>query len=63
MSTRPAHKREQRCHRGRHRCARPKTFRSEDKAKSWAQKEGIKNFEIVRLRSGLSNKVKVVSKK
>ena len=62
MGTRKAYKRCSRCHRGRHRGARPKTFDSEDKAKAYAQREGIKNFEIVRLNYGLSRKLAVVVK-
>lgn len=42
--------------------ARPKTFSSEAKAKAWAKKEGIASFEVVRLKSGLSKKVKIVPK-
>jgi len=60
MSTRKEHKRETRCHRGRHRKARAKTFSSEEKAKAWAGSNCIKSFNIVRLNSGLSRKVKVV---
>ncbi len=63
MGTRKVHKRCSRCHRGRHRAARSRTFISEDRAKAWAQKEGIKNFEVVRLNSGLSRKLVVVAKK
>lgn len=28
---------------------RPKTFKTEDKAKEYAAKQGMKNFEVVRL--------------
>jgi len=49
-------------HRGRHRAARPKTFATEVLAKAWAEAQGIKKYDIVRLDSGLSKKVKVVSK-
>lgn len=48
-------------HRGRHRLKRAKTFDSEAKAKAWAAKESIKDFKIVRLNSGISRKVKIVS--
>ncbi|HIH39561.1 TPA: hypothetical protein HA219_02490 [Candidatus Woesearchaeota archaeon] len=62
MGTRKAYKRCSRCHRGRHRSPRPKTFSSEEKAKAYAQKQGMKNFEVVRLKSGLSRKVKITEK-
>ena len=56
------HYREIRCHRGRHRKDRAKTFINEEKAKAWAQKEGLKSFEVVKINVGLSRKFKVVSK-
>ena len=62
MGTKKAYRRNPRCHRGRHRCVRPKTFLSEVKAKAWANAQGIKAFDVVRLKSGLSKKVKVVPK-
>ena len=57
-----SHYREAVCHRGRHRLKRPRTFKSEDKAKKWAESQGIKSFDIVRLKSGLSKKLKIVPK-
>lgn len=57
-----SHKRDIVCHAGRHRAKRPRTFSSEDKAKKWAESQGIKNFNIVRLNSGLSKKLKIVKK-
>jgi hypothetical protein len=46
----------------RNRAKRPRTFKSEDAAKAWAEKQGIKNFELVDLRKGWANtkKIKVV---
>ncbi len=58
-----SHNREQVCHRGRHRLKRARTFSTEEKAKAWAEKNKIKNFDIVRLNSGLSRKLKIVVKK
>ncbi len=49
-------------HRGRNRSARPKTFKSEDAAKAYAAKSGIKSFEVVHLNNGISKKFKIVSK-
>ncbi len=63
MGTRKEHKREIRFHRGRHRKDRAKTFKTEAQAKAWAQKEGIKSFDVVRLNHGLSRKLTVVAKK
>ncbi len=62
MSTRPAYKRRILRHRGRHRAKRPRTFSTEEKAKTWAQAQGIKNYDIINLNVGLSRKLKVVSK-
>ena len=62
MGIRKAYKRSTRFHRGRNRAKRPKTFDSEKKAQEWAHKQGIKSFDVVRLNSGLSKKVKVVVK-
>ena len=56
------HKKRSLISRGRRRAKRAKTFASEEKAKAHAQKEGIKNFEVVRLSTGLSRKFKIVSK-
>ncbi len=49
-------------HRGRHRAKRPRTFKTEAAAKQWAEAQGIKKYEIVRLGLGLSRKLKVVPK-
>ena len=63
MSIRKEYKRKTRVHRGRRRAVRPKTFSTEKKAQDWAHKKGIKSFDVVRLNSGLSKKLKVVAKK
>ncbi len=47
---------------GRNRKPRPKTFKSEEAANKYAESKGIKSFELVRLRHGLSSKVKIVEK-
>lgn len=41
---------------------RPQTFKSEEAAKSWAEKQGIKNYKLVNLRGQFSKekKIKVV---
>ena len=62
MSIRKEYRRGSRCHRGRHRAVRPKTFSSEEKAKEWAEAQGMKSFNVVRLNSGISKKVKIVEK-
>ncbi|HII16203.1 MAG TPA: hypothetical protein HA362_07915 [Nanoarchaeota archaeon] len=48
----------------RKRATRAKTFASESAAKSWAEKQGIKSFELVNLRGEFSKekKLKVVAK-
>ena len=50
-------------HRGRHRAPRAKTFSTEAAAKTWAEAQGIKKFELVRLNNGLSKKIQVVVSK
>ena len=60
MST--GHGKDRLMHRGRRRAKRARTFASEEKAKTYAQKEGIKSFEVVKLNVGLSRKFKIVSK-
>ena len=48
--------------RGRNRKARPKTFSSEDLAKAHADKEGLKDFKLVNMKSEASQtkKIKIV---
>jgi len=60
MST--SRKREIRCHRGRHRATRARTFSTEAKAKAYATQEGIKNYDVVKVNFGLSDKLKIVVK-
>lgn len=45
---------------GRNRRPRPKTFESEEDAKSWAKEQGLSEFEIKPV--GLGKKLKVVPK-
>ncbi|MBN2881689.1 hypothetical protein JXM83_06590 [Candidatus Woesearchaeota archaeon] len=49
---------------GRNRKPRPKTFKTEDAAKAYAAKEGLKDFVIQNLRNEVStkNKYRIVSK-
>jgi hypothetical protein len=49
--------------RGRDRKPRPKTFKTEEAAKAYAEAQGLKNYSIVNLKSELSKekKLKVVS--
>ena len=44
--------------------SRPKTFDSEDKAKAWAESNGIKDYELQNLKSDDSNrkKIRVITK-
>ena len=43
---------------------RPKTFTSEESAKAWAEKKGLKSYELVNVKSPESNtkKIKVIAK-
>ena len=45
--------------------ARPKTFKTEEAAKAWAEKQGIKEYKIVNLKSSESKekKIKVIVNK
>jgi len=46
--------------RGRgNRNVRPKTFTSEESAKSWADKNGVKNYELKNLKSSASTTKKI----
>ena len=47
---------------GRSRSPRLKTFTLEVKAKEYAEKINLKNYEIVKARFGLSKKFKIVKK-
>lgn len=47
---------------GRNRKSRPKTFKTEESAKTWAESQGMKSFDLVRLTYGISKKIKVVAK-
>jgi hypothetical protein len=44
------------------RAERPKSFASEQAAQKWAEENGVKDYEIKRLRLGLSKKCKIVEK-
>ena len=57
-----AHKKAQLMHRGRHRAKRPRTFKTEALAKAWADAQGIKKYDLVKLNFGLSKKIKILSK-
>ncbi len=46
---------------GRDRTKRPKTFKSAEAAKKWAETQKISKYGVVQMRSGLSKKFKVVS--
>ncbi len=41
---------------GRGRANRPKTFKSEESAKEWAEKEGLKDYKLENLRAPDSKK-------
>lgn len=56
------HKKARLEHRGRHRAKRPKTFKSEALANVYAELKGIKKYDVVRMNSGLSRKLKLVVK-
>ena len=62
MSNKIVRKRKLLTHRGRHRKVRPQTFSTEVQAKAYAQKHGMKSFDVVKINIGLSNKFKVVGK-
>lgn len=38
---------------------RPKTFKSEEKAKEWAEKQGLKDYKLLNLKSEESSKKKI----
>ena len=44
---------------GRNRMPRPKTFKTEELAKTWASKQGLKDFSLVNLRSPESKEKKI----
>jgi hypothetical protein len=46
-------------HTPRNRKKRPKTFGSEDAAKLWAERHGIKNYQLVNLRNEESKQKKL----
>ena len=47
----------------RNRKSRPKTFKSEENAKKWAESQGIKEYELKNLRVGtVDKKIRVVIK-
>lgn len=50
---------------GRNRKARPKTFKTEESAKAWAEKNKITDYELVNLKSDSSKtkKIKIIIKK
>ncbi|MFH1638683.1 MAG: hypothetical protein ABIB71_09730 [Candidatus Woesearchaeota archaeon] len=43
----------------RARAKRPKTFKSEESAKAWAEKKGIKKYELVNLKNYWRNEKKI----
>lgn len=47
---------------GRNRKPRPKTFKSAEAAKKWAEANKISKYDIVQLKVGLSKKFKIVAK-
>jgi hypothetical protein len=54
-----SHKREEVIKRGRNRKKRPKTFKTEQSAKAWAEKQGLKNYALENLKTPLSSKKKI----
>ena len=48
-----------RYHRGTNRAVRPRTFDSEEKAKAWAEAQGIKKYEFVNIKSAESKRKKI----
>ena len=52
-------------HRGRNRTRRPKTFKSTDAAKAYAEKAGIKDYELQNLKFDSSpvKKIRIMVKK
>ena len=45
--------------RGRNRKKRPKTFRSSEAAKKWADEKGLKKYELVEMKNPGSKKSKI----
>lgn len=43
----------------RNRSARPKTFKSEESAKAWAENKGVKNYKLVNLKNEESKTKKI----
>jgi len=43
----------------RRKCHRPKTFKTEEAAKKWAEAKGIKDYELVNLKNVESKKKKI----
>ncbi|MFC1728538.1 hypothetical protein ACFLZ7_03680 [Nanoarchaeota archaeon] len=46
---------------GRNRSVRPKSFKTEESAKKWAESQKISKYTVKQLKSGLSKKFNVVS--
>jgi len=57
-----SHKRDRVVKGGRNRRSRPRSFKTEDAANRYAEKNGIKDFLIVKPNNGLSSKFKLVQK-
>ncbi len=45
-------------HRGRNRKRRPKTFKTEEAARKWAEEKGLKDYKIVNMKNSGSKKSK-----
>lgn len=62
LHTRQARKLRMNCLRGRNRVAKPKTFKTEEAAKKYAETKGIKNYKLVDLQelNPAKSKIKIV---
>ena len=54
-----SHKKDRLKHRGRDRKARPKTFKSEEAAKKYAEANNIKDYKLVNIKSTASKTKKI----
>ena len=53
------HDRDLRYQKSRNRTSRPKTFKSEESAKAYAEKNGMKDYKLVNLKSANSKTKKI----
>lgn len=59
LHTRQKRKLRMKVNKGRERIKRPKTFKTEEAAKKYAEAKGIKNYQLVNLKSTASKQKKI----